>query len=581
MEILGQIKEYALQYEKEVRRLADELRSERMPQPTEALFREFETCGNRIRYESVYFGRRKFLSVLGLASVIWHEKEDIRKLEEVIKEVCLEECWALPAHVNRKEDPNWRGTIDLFASETGQALAHLTVLLKDELSDEIVQLAQKEVFSRILTPFMESDVPYAGWEELRNNWNAVCCGNIGSTALLLLGEGEAKKALLERIRYALKTYYLGSFGMDGACQEGLGYWVYGFTYLTLFALAQKEYDPSEDIMALEKTKAIAHFQQKCYFYGGRTVSFSDGDAKGTYPMGLTCCLADIYSGIRFPDAAYAQKLGDDNCWRWIGIYWNWYWTRRYLEDVEAGKAERPQPLEEGGAELLKDAEWCILKGAKNSAVIAKGGNNGESHNHNDVGSFYYLACGEAFLDDLGAGEYTKDYFSKKRYEIFCNRGESHNIPIIEDVDQKEGSEYGSDAFELKEDGSIFISFAKAYGLDAVQKVYRHIELNQQTGALTVSDHIEGKPGISIWENLITRLPVSVEKDCVVIHGTSADAVIRAEGKQGDFYLETVDHSNHEGKLEKIRVIRWKAVCSDAENGKASTADSKILLSIAE
>ena len=30
----------------------------------------------------------------------------------------------------------------------------------------------------------------------------------------------------------------------------------------------------------------------------------------------------------------------------------------------------------------------------------------------------------SFLDDLGAGEYTKDYFSEKRYEVFCNRGES-------------------------------------------------------------------------------------------------------------------------------------------------------------
>ena len=315
MEILDQIKEYVTQYEKDVRALADELKKEQMPQPTEALFSEFETCGNRIRYEKVYFGRRKFLSVLGLASVIWHEKDDIAKLEAVIKEICAEECWALPAHVNRKENPNWRGVIDLFASETGQTLAHLTTLLKDELSNEVVELAQNEVKTRILKPFMASKVPYASWEQATNNWNAVCCGNIGSTAILLLEEGTAKKKLLERIRNALQTYYLGSFGMDGACQEGLGYWAYGFTYLTLFALEQKKYDPSQDLMVSEKVDAIAHFQQKCYFEGGRTISFSDGDASGTYPMGLTCCLADLYSGIRFPDVAYAQKLGSDDCWR--------------------------------------------------------------------------------------------------------------------------------------------------------------------------------------------------------------------------------------------------------------------------
>ena len=59
-------------------------------------------------------------------------------------------------------------------------------------------------------------------------------------------------------------------------------------------------------------------------------------------MGLTCCLADQYSDIRFPDTLYAQKLDGDSCWRWIGIYWNWYWTHRYLDDVQNKKAEEPK-----------------------------------------------------------------------------------------------------------------------------------------------------------------------------------------------------------------------------------------------
>ena len=580
MEMQNQIKEYVVQYEKDVRALADELKKEQMPQPTEALFSEFETNGNRMRYEAVYFGRRKFLSVLGLASVIWHEKEDIQKLEEVIREICAEECWALPAHVNRKENPNWRGVIDLFASETGQALAHITTLLKDDLSAEVIGLAQREVRKRILTPFMESKVPYAHWEQVKNNWNAVCCGNIGSTALLLMEEGAAKKKLLERIRYALTTYYLGGFGMDGACQEGLGYWVYGFTYFTLFALAQKEYDPSIDLMALEKTDAIAHFQQKCYFYGGRTISFSDGDSRGTYSMGLTCCLADLYSGIRFPDTAYAQKLDGDNCWRWVGIYWNWHWTHRYLNDVEKRKAQDPKPLEQSGAELLKDAEWCILRGAKNTAVIAKGGNNGESHNHNDVGSFYYLVEGDAILDDLGAGEYTKDYFSEKRYEIFCNRGKSHNIPIIGGVDQKEGNEYRADRFELTKDRNILISFGKAYGIEA-QKVYREICLDENTGDLTVCDYIQCRLGVAVYENLITRLPVSVENDSVVIRGEKHCVILHAEGRKGEFKIKTVEHSNHQGILENINVIRWEVCCDEPQNSKIGIADSKICLHITE
>ena len=64
-------------------------------------------------------------------------------------------------------------------------------------------------------------------------------------------------------------------------------------------------------------------------------------------------------------------------------------------------------------------------------------------------NFLYLADGEALLEDLGSGEYTKKYFSDERYEIFCTRGKGHNMPIIGGVDQKAGSNYCADAFERK------------------------------------------------------------------------------------------------------------------------------------
>ena len=94
--------------------------------------------------------------------MIWHKKEDIEKLEYVIKGICSEECWALSAHVKRLENPNWRMTIDLTASETGHTLAHLYTLLKDELSEETKECIRKEVFRRILTPFMSAKAPAYG-----------------------------------------------------------------------------------------------------------------------------------------------------------------------------------------------------------------------------------------------------------------------------------------------------------------------------------------------------------------------------------------------------------------------------------
>ncbi len=574
MELLEKIKEYAAQYEKEVREISDQLREEKMPALSRTLFDEYEINGNRLRYEAVYFKRREFLSAFGLASIIWHKKEDIQKLEYVIGEICSEECWALSAHVKRLEDPNWQMTIDLTASETGHTLAQMYALLQDELSEETKELIKTEVSRRILIPFMKAKAPAYWWEDATNNWNAVCCGNIGSTAIFLLEDGAEKEKLLSRIRYAIETYYLEGFGADGACTEGLGYWGYGFMNMVVFAMDQRALDPTYDLMAFEKTEKIAHFQEKCYFAHGRTISFSDGSGKGKYPMGLTCCLADLYRDIRFPDPVYARGFTGDRCWNWNELYTGWRWTKQYLEDVENGIVEAPKPLAGAGVEFLPDAEWCILRGEHNTAVVAKGGNNDEPHNHNDVGSFCYLVDGEALLDDLGSGEYTKKYFSNERYEIFCTRGLSHNIPVIGGSDQKAGSEYRADAFEVRDGNTILISFAKAYGVENLQKLFRKLTFEAKSGMLTVEDHAECKAKISVFENLVTRYPVTVEQDeknqtdakeYLVIHGEKYKLIITVSKKVGTFQIQKEAHTSYGAKDQLINRISWELLVDGEMN----------------
>ena len=494
--------------------------------------------------------------------MIWHKKEDIEKLEYVIKGICSEECWALSAHVKRLENPNWRMTIDLTASETGHTLAHLYTLLKDELSEETKECIRKEVFRRILTPFMSAKAPAYGWENATNNWNAVCCGNIGSTAIYLLEDGPEKDAFLERIRYAIETYYLAGFGDDGVCEEGLGYWVYGFMNMVVFAMDQRLYDPAHDMMTLKKVEKIAHFQEMCYFSHGRTISFSDGSSNGEYPIGLTCCLANLYKDIRFPDPIYARGFSGDRCWNWNELYTGWYWTKNYLEDVEKKIVEEPKPLLEEGTDFLKDAQWCILRGKDNTALVAKGGNNNEPHNHNDVGSFLYLADGEALLEDLGSGEYTKKYFSDERYEIFCTRGKGHNMPIIGGVDQKAGSKYRADAFERKDENTILISFAKAYDVSSVDTVLREISFEKETGSFTVRDHVVCDADVPVFENLVTRYPVTVHtgqdhKNKVVIHGERHKLVIEFGEAAGAVLVTKEPHVNHEAQDELINRISWE------------------------
>ena len=100
-ELEQKLEQFLQTYEQDLLRLTEEMRNEPLPKLTEELFALFEQTGDRSRYQAAYFGRRLFLSVYGTAACLYGRGEDLAKLESVIDEVCEEECWALPAHVDR------------------------------------------------------------------------------------------------------------------------------------------------------------------------------------------------------------------------------------------------------------------------------------------------------------------------------------------------------------------------------------------------------------------------------------------------------------------------------------------------
>lgn len=74
-------------------------------------------------------------------------------------------------------------------------------------------------------------------------------------------------------------------------------------------------------------------------------------------------------------------------------------------------------------------------------LTAKGGNNGESHNHNDVGSFILYVDTIPFFIDLGVGTYTKQTFSADRFKIWTVQSNYHNLPIVNGFTQKDSIQY--------------------------------------------------------------------------------------------------------------------------------------------
>src|SRR6476620_11680950 len=74
-------------------------------------------------------------------------------------------------------------------------------------------------------------------------------------------------------------------------------------------------------------------------------------------------------------------------------------------------------------------------------VAAKGGNNDESHNHNDIGNYIVYYDGLPLLIDVGRGTYTAKTFSNRRYDIWYNCSNYHNVPSINGITQPPGPQF--------------------------------------------------------------------------------------------------------------------------------------------
>ena len=79
----------------------------------------------------------------------------------------------------------------------------------------------------------------------------------------------------------------------------------------------------------------------------------------------------------------------------------------------------------------------------------------------------------------------------------------------------------ADAFERKDENTILISFAKAYDVSGVDTVLREISFEKETGSFTVSDHVVCDVDVPVFENLVTRYPVTVHT-CLLYTSDAAD-----------------------------------------------------------
>ncbi|MHA7967513.1 heparinase II/III family protein [Paenibacillus sp. CAU 1782] len=532
---------------------AQELLSEPEPELTEELYTVYRTTGERLSYERPYFRKRKRLNAFAFMTLMEPENDTYRNaLLGIVESICNERTWCLPAHYSEEMGP--LGSIDLFAAETGFALAELSVLLADRLPLELLERIGDEAEKRLFQPFLNA-VSYS-WEGLRNNWSAVCGGSIGAAALYLIKDKDRLSAVLERSIKATDCFLEG-YGADGACVEGYLYWQYGFGYYVYFAsLLKRATGGRLDGFADPKVKQIALFQQRSFSSRGTVINFSDSIPRSGVFMGLTWRLRDEYAEIALPNPELRFAYGEDHCGRWAPALRNLIWASGREGVAIAGEAngEAEAVAEASGISLSKeaaledwpaeavymtDAEWLVSRHAGDNGSVycfaAKGGHNDEPHNHNDCGTFLLHADGEAYLADLGSGMYTEAYFGPERYDFWCNGSQGHSLPIVHSCTQSPGVVHSAKVIsaEIGDAGDSFdLELAAAYpeeaGLESLTRQFRWFK--NGSPRLELKDSFVMKDSDGLTERFITLLEPKLEQRGIVSLEGSRQLAIHYDGE---------------------------------------------------
>jgi hypothetical protein len=483
---------------------------------------EYVRTGNRIHYERLSFVKRDMLWDLVLAEAAEGKGRFIDHVVDGLWSTCEETYWGLPVHLSLQkagfgladvQDP----TVDLFAAETASILAWTDYFMGDKL-DKISPLLRPRIYyevnRRIFTPMDTAHYEWMGNgnpDAKLNNWAPWIVSNYLAAALLLeKNTGKRVDAVNRCVK--ITDQYINGLGNDGGCDEGPGYWfAAGASVFDVLNLLDDASAGKVNIHGDPFVKKIGSYIYQTHIGGSYFINVADAHPKieidGTmiYRFGK---LINDDQMTRFGSwAVYNLPLHETE----VETFRR---ARRLYNLFSAGHIQKfNEPYHDLPDVWYNDVQLMASRSANGLFVAAHGGNNGESHNHNDVGDFMVYANNYPVIIDVGTGTYTARTFSKERYNLWFNTSAYHNLPVINNNQQKDGIAYVASAVKYQSDknhSSLTMDIKNAYPANTgITYWQRNVEMIK-TGKIQVMDNYRSAaPLKSLTQTFMTVCPTDI------------------------------------------------------------------------
>lgn len=532
----------------------------------------------------------KALQALTIAELVEGQGRFMDAIIDGVWFLC-ETSWIHSAHLGFQKDRSGlpdrnEPTIELVVADIGAQMAWTYYFLKDEFdktSPLINERIVEEVNKNLINPYFARDdywwMGFGGQQV--NNWNPWVNYNVLQALMLIERSSERIQQGVWKLMKST-DFFFSMYHEDGACDEGPTYWSgasgYALKFLDLLA---KVTGNKVNIFSSPLLRNMAQYIYRVHIGGNYFVNFADSAPIVSPSPGILYQYGKLIGDpamMKFASLMARQNQSFKN-----GV--NGYFASA-LDELFMYKdiINYPQGEPLIGSYWFKDTQICVARDTEGKSdgffFAAKGGNNQESHNHNDVGSCILYYNSKPLLIDVGVGTYTRQTFGPERYTIWTMQSDYHNLPLINGTAQKNGREFAAYNQQYKATAktiSYQIDIARAYPQEANVKSWTRNYTLHRKKDFTITDRWElaayEKPSIL---NLMTCNEVEIDNDKnIILTGEAGKFKLEYNKKllspEADIIELTDPKLIHSWRQKKLTRIRFTIL------SQQTTGESKLMV----